>query len=77
MLGVLRFWLERGVDGFRVDALRQVLEGPGVARQPAEPGLPRRARTEYDSLLPVHSADHDDLAAVVAMARDDRRATTA
>ena len=23
---------------------------------------------EYDSLLPVHSADHDDLAPVVAMA---------
>ena len=42
MLGVLRFWLDRGVDGFRVDALRQVLKDPELARQPAEPRVPRR-----------------------------------
>ena len=31
MLGVLRFWIDRGVDGFRVDALRQVLKDPSSA----------------------------------------------
>jgi alpha-glucosidase len=68
MLAVLRFWLDRGVDGFRVDALRQVLKDPQLRDNPPNPefhaGLP-----EYDSLLPVRSADHDDLAPVAAMAQ--------
>ena len=67
MVGVLRFWIDRGVDGFRVDALRQVLKDPELRDNPPNPdyhsGLP-----EYDSLLPVRSADHDDLAPVAAMA---------
>ena len=35
MLGVLEFWIARGVDGFRVDAMRQLLKDPLAARQPA------------------------------------------
>ena len=39
---VLRFWCERGADGFRIDALRQMIKDDQLARQPAEPGLGRR-----------------------------------
>ena len=67
MLGVLRFWLDRGVDGFRVDALRQVLKDPELRDNPPNPDY-RPGQPEYDQLLPVHSADHDDLAPVIAMA---------
>jgi len=67
MVGVLRFWLERGVDGFRVDALRQVLKDPELHDNPPNPDY-RSGLPEYDSLLPVHSADHDDLAPVAAIA---------
>jgi alpha-glucosidase len=67
MLGVLRFWLDRGVDGFRVDALRQVLKDPDLSDNPPNPEF-RSGLPEYDSLLPVRSADHDDLAPVIAMA---------
>ena len=67
MLGVLRFWLDRGVDGFRVDALRQVLKDPELRDNPPNPEF-RSGLPEYDSLLPVRSADHDDLAPVAAMA---------
>jgi alpha-glucosidase len=67
MLGILRFWLDRGVDGFRVDALRQVLKDPALEDNPPNPqfhaGLPA-----YDSLLPVRSADAEDLSPVTAMA---------
>ena len=67
MLGVLRFWLDRGVDGFRVDALRQVLKDPDRRDNPPNPDF-RPGLPEYDSLLPVRSADHDDLGPVIAMA---------
>ena len=68
MLGVLRFWLDRCVDGFRVDALRQVLKDPEWRDNPPSPDF-RSGLPEYDSLLPVRSADHDDLAPVAAMAQ--------
>ena len=35
MIGVLRFWLDRGVDGFRVDAIHRLIKDPTLARQPA------------------------------------------
>jgi alpha-glucosidase len=55
------------VDGFRVDALRQVLKDPELRDNPPNPEF-RSGLPEYDSLLPVRSADHDDLAPVAAMA---------
>ena len=67
MLGVLRFWLDRGVDGFRVDALRQVLKDPEWRDNPPNPDY-RPGQPEYDQHLPVRSADHDDLAPVRAIA---------
>ena len=42
---MLRFWLERGVDGFRIDALRQVIKDDALARQPARTPAGARATT--------------------------------
>ena len=58
MVGVLRFWLDRGVDGFRVDALRQLLKDPEFRDNPPDPDY-RPGQPEFDTLLPVHSADAD------------------
>src|SRR3712207_6321718 len=56
MLGVLRFWLERGVDGFRVDALRQLVKDERFRDNPPNPHyLPGWA--PYDALLPVYSTE--------------------
>ena len=67
MLDVLRFWLDRGVDGFRVDALRQVSKDPQLRDNPPNPDY-RDGQPEYDRLLPVYSADCGDLEPVRAMA---------
>src|SRR3954463_265715 len=38
MLDVLRFWLERGADGFRIDALRQSVKDDQWRDNPRNPG---------------------------------------
>jgi alpha-glucosidase len=43
LLGVMRFWLERGVDGFRLDALNHAMHDLRLRNNPAAPadGSPR------------------------------------
>jgi len=36
MLGVLRFWLDRGVDGFRADVIHLIAKDPALPDQPPE-----------------------------------------
>ncbi len=60
MLGVLRFWLERGVDGFRVDALRQLVKDEHLRDNPPSPDE-RGARSPYEALLPVYSTDRPEV----------------
>ena len=55
MLDVLRFWCERGADGFRIDALRQLIKDAGWRDNPANPDwrdgrrpVPRAAPRVHD-----------------------------
>ena len=77
MRDVLRFWLERGADGFRIDALRQVIKDAGWHDNPPDPAW-REGDDPYRSLLPRFSADQPEVAEVVAVLRraaeDARRA---
>ncbi|MBA2572171.1 MAG: DUF3459 domain-containing protein [Gemmatimonadetes bacterium] len=68
MHGVLRFWLDRGVDGFRVDALRQVVKDDQWRDNPPNPEwLP--SDNPYDSLLPLHTTDRPELEDIVRRMR--------
>ncbi len=60
MFGVLRFWLERGVDGFRIDALRQLIKDERFRDNPPNPNyLP--GGPPYDTLLPIYSTDRPEI----------------
>jgi alpha-glucosidase len=67
MLDVVRFWLDRGVDGFRLDVAHFIMKDPALRDNPPNP---RRNATsyklmgEYDSQLHVHDKGHPDVHAV-------------
>jgi alpha-glucosidase len=68
MLGVLRFWLERGVDGFRLDALRQIGKDAQFRDNPPDPGW-HPEQGPYRRLLPAYSADRPETLEYVAVMR--------
>ena len=68
MHAVLRFWLGRGVDGFRVDAIHMLIEDEQLIDNPENPGwLPGMAPAR--KLLRVHTADRPETHACVARMR--------
>jgi alpha-glucosidase len=68
MLDVMRFWLDKGVDGFRVDVIYHVNQGRRLAQQPAQPRLPARHAT-YDQQIPAYSTDQPEVHQIVSMMR--------
>ncbi|MGK3982650.1 alpha-amylase family glycosyl hydrolase [Sorangium sp. So ce136] len=73
MLDVLRFWLARGVDGFRIDAFHFVMKDPELRDNPpnvATHAAFHRGLGAYDLQLHVHDVAHPDLHDVL---RDVRR----
>src|SRR5262249_13341711 len=65
MLDVLRFWLDRGVDGFRVDAVWLLMKDAELRDNPPNPNY-RPTEAGIHRFLQVHSADqpetHDAIA---------------
>jgi alpha-glucosidase len=69
MVDVLRFWLERGVDGFRVDALRHLIKDKELRNNPPNPDY-RPGDRPFDALLPVYNTDRPEIhEAIGAMRR--------
>jgi alpha-glucosidase len=68
MLKVLRFWLRRGVDGFRVDALRHLIKDERWRDNPPNREY-RPGGNPYDALLPSHSADRPEVHGVISAMR--------
>ena len=57
MHGVLRFWLDRGVDGFRIDVIHRIAKDPQLRDNPpsARPG------PGWGGQLHVHDENHSDI----------------
>jgi alpha-glucosidase len=65
MLDVLRFWLDRGVDGFRVDVLWLLVKDAGLRDNPPNPAyLPTQAA--INRTLSVYNADQPEIHEVIA-----------
>ena len=64
MFDVLRFWLDRGVDGFRLDAVRRIMKDPELRDNPPNPASrseTHKPRGEYDSQLHFNDIAHPDI----------------
>ena len=65
MMDVLRFWLDRGVDGFRIDVLWHIVKAEGLPDNPPNPDW-TPARTERDRVLQRHSTDQPEAHEIAA-----------
>jgi alpha-glucosidase len=64
MYGVMRFWLERGVDGFRIDALSVCIKDDQLRNNPPNPGW-RPGDPPWDRQRRVYSDDRPEVLDVV------------
>jgi alpha-glucosidase len=60
LLDVARFWLDRGVDGFRIDAINFAMHDPELRDNPPAPPSGKRTRP-FDFQLHIHNQSHPDI----------------
>jgi alpha-glucosidase len=65
MHDVMRFWLDRGVDGFRVDVIWHLIKDDQFRDNPPNPGF-EEGMWPYKRLLPVYTSDRPEIHDVVA-----------
>jgi len=68
MLRVLRFWLDRGVDGFRVDVMHHMVKDNEFRDNPPNPDW-RPGMSPYGELLTTYTADLPEVQEIVAKFR--------
>ena len=68
MYDVLRFWLERGVDGFRVDTIWRLIKDAMFRDNPVNLNY-RAGDAPFRRLLPLYSADQPEVLEIAAEMR--------
>ncbi len=68
MFDVLRFWLEKGVDGFRVDVMWLIIKDDQFRDNPPNPGYHPGLSSNH-RFLPVYNSNRPEVHAVVAEMR--------
>jgi alpha-glucosidase len=69
MLDVLRFWLDRGVDGFRIDVLWHIIKAEGLPDNPVNPDY-RPEMGEKLKILQLHSTHQPEVHELAAEFRE-------
>ncbi|OYU15968.1 MAG: alpha-glucosidase [Alphaproteobacteria bacterium PA4] len=60
LLGTAQFWLDRGVDGFRIDAINFAMHDPQLRDNPPATGNHKRTRP-FDFQQHIHNMSHPDI----------------
>jgi alpha-glucosidase len=68
MYGVLHFWFDRGVDGFRIDVLWHLVKAATFPDNPINPAY-HPGLGEMDRVLQIHSTDQPEVHAIAAEMR--------
>ncbi|MGN6641237.1 MAG: alpha-amylase family glycosyl hydrolase, partial [Mucilaginibacter sp.] len=68
MFNAMRFWLDKGVDGFRVDVMWHMIKDAKLRDNPVNPDYKPEMPT-YDQLLPVYSTDQPEVNGIVQKMR--------
>ncbi len=64
MFDVLRFWLDRGVDGFRIDVAHAIMKDPDLRDNPPNPdpeSASHKSHGAYDTQLHLYDKSHEDI----------------
>ncbi|HEY5573591.1 MAG TPA: alpha-amylase family glycosyl hydrolase [Anaerolineales bacterium] len=64
MFDAVRFWLERGVDGFRIDVAHYIMKDPQMRDNPPNPSpksVPYKPPREYDYQFHLYDKGHPDV----------------
>ena len=69
MAGVMRFWLDKGVDGFRVDVIWHLVKDDQWRDNPPNPDHDPERDSQYNALIPALSTDQPEVHDVVAELR--------
>jgi len=69
LLEAMRFWLERGVDGFRLDALNHSMHDPQLRDNPPAPADGRVRTRPFDFQIRQYSQSHPDVVRFVERIR--------
>lgn len=65
MFDVMRFWLDRGVDGFRIDALLHIMKDPEFRDNPSHRAETAAASRPDDLQIHLHDKAHPDIHSVL------------
>jgi alpha-glucosidase len=68
MFDIMRFWLDKGVDGFRIDAMWHLIKDSQWRDNPRNPEYKEEMAT-YNQLLPVYSTDQPEMHGIIARMR--------
>ncbi|MDH3606208.1 MAG: alpha-amylase family glycosyl hydrolase [Acidimicrobiia bacterium] len=63
MHDVYRFWLDRGVDGFRIDVAHRIMKDPDLRDNPPKPGADGTFKSmgAYETQHHIHDMGHPDV----------------